>query len=383
MGQEENDEVASLSARSRPQYHYFYGSTDNGADSVATNEQEQESLIGEELVATDHEEDTPPSSEHDLQHLLITNGNSSKPWFFRAPTQHRSGSPGLYRTMVIILLAAAFSTFLVFLIPHTSEPLPAAQSVYIPFQQVDRADFGDPVEGFIEMDLFHPTLLSDSEPRSFIFPFPTGAFWTNLIVPSPDPKASYPVVVYPYAYKWSDSTLQLSYPSGLRLETKLSIRDSFAPELTMSTAETVSNRFVTKFDPLSVTLRFVATDESKWETSLVQGSPYATMKYLNATPIFTALSIFKSVQCPGDEDENFSDLLEDEEDGGRRLFGVCSIEVSFRFVGCRNLPDHFTLFNSANFLASYKGERASNDNASWGTIYVQNARGRELDNVFF
>ncbi len=115
----------------------------------------------------------------------------------------------------------------------------------------------------------------------------------------------------------------------------------------------------------------------------MQGSPYATIKYLKATSILKALSIFKSVQCPGDEDENFSDLLEDEEDGGRRLFGVCSIEVSFRFARCRNLPDHFTLFNSANFLASYEGERASKDNASWGTIYVQNARGRELDNVFF
>jgi endoglucanase Acf2 len=327
MGQNEHNEGA-LSARSRPQYHYFYGSTDNAITEGTSNEQEQESLIGEELVATDHEEDTPNSSEHDLQHLLITNGNSTKPWFFGSHSRDQSNIQyGVGRILGIILLALAASTFLIVLLPRTSEPLPEAQQVFMPFQEVNRADFGDPVEGFIEMDLFHPTLLSDSEPHTFVFPFPTGAFWTNLIVPAADRTLSFPIAVYPYAYKWSDSFLQLSYPAAHRFTDEESIRDTFAPELTIGTIEDISNRYVTKFDPLSVTLRFVATAECKWETALVQGSPYATMKYLNATPVFRALSIFKSVQCPGDDDENFSDLL-DEDDGRRRLFGVCSIGVS-------------------------------------------------------
>jgi hypothetical protein len=332
MGQNENHEGESLSARSRPQYHYFYGGTDNAADSVTEgHEQEQESLIGEELVPTDHEEDTTTLtySEHDFQHLLITNGDSSKPWLFGPRPHNRANSHGLCRTLLLILLAAAISTFFaIILLPSTSVSIPAAQTFLIPFEQVDRADYGDPVDGFINMDLFHPTLLSDSEPRSFNFPFPTGAFWTNLIVPSPESGISYPIVVYPYAYKWTDSSLQLSYPSGHRVADKHSIVDTFAPELTISTVEDISNRYVTKFDPLSVTLRFVATVDSKWETALVQGSPYATIKYLNATPVFKPLSTFKSVQCPGDDDENFSDLLDDSDSRERRLFGVCSISVS-------------------------------------------------------
>ena len=89
-----------------------------------------------------------------------------------------------------------------------------------------------------------------------------------------------------------------------------------------------SNRYVTKFDPLSVTLRFVSSDDSKSESVLVQGSPYVTMKYLKVTPVLAPLSTFKAVKCPGDDDENFSDLLDDEEDGNRRLFGVCSVAVS-------------------------------------------------------
>ena len=335
MSSNEYQDRDSLSSRSRPQYHYFYGSTDDVADSIAEgNEQEQDSLIGEELLPTDHEEDTPTHIEHDFQHLLITNGDSSKAWFggSRPQPQQENNSHGLGRAFLLVLITAFVSTlFASLLLPHTSQSVPSSQAFYIPFPEVNRADYGDPVEGFIDMDLFHPTLVSDSEARSFVFPFPTGAFWTNLVVPSPNEEESYPIVVYPYAYKWSDSTLKISYPSGHRVMSKQSIVDTFKPDLSISTIENIANRFVTKFDPLSVTLRFVATVSSKWETALVQGSPYATMQYLNATPAFEAPSMFKSVLCPGD-DESFSDLLEDEDiearGENRRLFGVCSLSVS-------------------------------------------------------
>jgi endoglucanase Acf2 len=324
MGKNQAEDI-SLSARARPQYHYFYGSTDTRAD--ANQEQEQESLIGEELVSTDHEGETPTNSDHDLQHLVITNGNHTKKGGFFVRPSDRSSSNGVARMIVIIALVGAMSLLLVvFLFPHTSDSLPLAAAFSVPFPAVNRADYGDPVERFIDLDLFHPSLLSESEPRTFNFPFPTGAFWTNFIVPSPDKDYSYPVAVYPYAYKWSDETLQLSYPASHRFTDKQSIRDTVAPDLTFSSKEVIQARYVTKFDPLSVSLRFVSTSESQWESILVQGSPYATLKYMNATPVIRALSIFKSVQCPGDDDENFSDLIDG--DGRRQLFGVCSVDVS-------------------------------------------------------
>ncbi len=323
------------STRPRPQYNYFYGSASDGADAltVATNDtQEQESLIGEILVSTDNEEETNNGYEHDMRHLMIVNGSGSKSWL--PGSKLASSSTGLGRVLLILLLAASVCTFFIFLIPHSSHPIVEAQNIEIPFQKVNRVDYGDPVDGFVDMNLFHPTLISNDENRTFNFPFPTGAFWTNLVVPCSDPVYSYPIVVYPYAYKWSKSTLQLSYPASHRLEDKNHnwIADPFAPDLTLSTAETLISRFVTRFDPLSVTLRFVATAESKWETTLVQGSPYTTIKYLNATPIFKALSTFKSVQCPGDGMEDFHDFFDDEDDDvddgeRRRLFGVCSLEV--------------------------------------------------------
>ena len=327
MGKSDLKEEVSLSSRPRAQYHYLYGSTGNGTEAESIPEQEQESLIGEELVSTDHEGDTPNSSQRDLQHLVITTETRNKGWW--GHNRDRDGSSGLGRMILIIGLALAMSTFLVILFPHTSQPLPSAQNMYIPFPSVDRMDFGDPVKAFVKIDLFHPTLLSSSEPRTFVFPFPTGAFWTNLVVHSPDGDISYPIMVYPYAYKWSDSFLQVSYPSSHRFTDSHSIRDTFAPELTFSSKEAILERHVIKFDPLSVTLRFSAAGESRWEIPLVQGSPYTTLKYFNATPTIRALSIFKSVLCPGDDDENFSDLIDDTGTRrGRKLFGVCSIDVS-------------------------------------------------------
>jgi endoglucanase Acf2 len=330
MGQHQAQDDVALNARARPQYHYFYGSTGTGTENGAEvadggTEEEQGSLIGEGLVMTDNEDETPRNSEHELPHSVITEG-----WWRKSEGRPTSGGAG--RTFVIIALALAMSTFLVVLFPHTSQPLPPAQAVFVPFPAVERADYGDPVEGFIDMDLFHPNLLSDddSDSRTFVFPFPTGAFWTNLVVPPPDGEMSYPVAVYPYAYKWSETVLQISYPASHRFTDKHSIRDTFAPDLTFSTREAVQGRAVTRFDPLSVTLRFSTGSDKKWESSLVQGSPYITVKYVKTTPVLRALSIFKSVQCPGDDDENLSDLNNDDEDYDerRRLFGVCSMDVS-------------------------------------------------------
>jgi hypothetical protein len=326
MGQHQAQEDVALTARARPQYHYFYGSTENGVEATdGGTEEEQGSLIGEGLVLTDNDDETTRTiSELDLPHLVITKG-----WWRKSEGQPTSA--GVRRTSVIIALALAMSTFLVVLFPHTSQPLPPAQTVFIPFPSVERADYGDPVEGFIDLDLFHPNLLSDdSDIRTFVFPFPTGAFWTNLVVPPPEGEISYPVAVYPYAYKWSESEMQVSYPASHRFTDRHSIRDAFAPELTFSTREAVQGRAVTRFDPLSVTLRFSTGSDKKWESTLVQGSPYITIKYVKSTPILKAISIFKSVQCPGDDDENFSDLNTDDEidDERRRLFGVCSMDVS-------------------------------------------------------
>lgn len=341
---------SSAPSPSRPQYHYFYGSTANSvADSLSltvnTNDtSEQDSLLGEILVPTDNEDDGTLGSEQDLQHLLASNGQTrSVDWFSSGRSQEpkQNGAlAGLGTACILLLLAAPIVAFLMILLPNDrdniiSHLIPIDSIAPVPFQRVHRADYGDPVEGFLEMDLFHPSLLAKaSDPQTFVFPFPTGAFWTNLVVPSSDPIFSYPIVVYPYAYKWSKTSLAFSYPAAHRIEdpeAHRQISDAFVPELKFSVTEQIGQRFITKYDPLSVTLRYISTNDCKWETSLVQGSPYTTITYQNATPLFQALSTFKSLQCPGDEAEDFHDFEDDESDqdpASRKLYGVCEPDVS-------------------------------------------------------
>ena len=78
----------------RPQYHFFYGSTDTDKDSSTADlnnsntgdnhshrsssiANEQESLFGESLVPTDNEEEAPNSSDFDFQQVLISNGDNN------------------------------------------------------------------------------------------------------------------------------------------------------------------------------------------------------------------------------------------------------------------------------------------------------------------
>mmetsp|Transcript_8762 Transcript_8762/g.20974 ORF Transcript_8762/g.20974 Transcript_8762/m.20974 type:complete len:963 (-) Transcript_8762:53-2941(-) len=320
------NERAALTDNSRPQYYYVYGSVE-GDDHEEPEDHDPEledSLFGEQLVTTDHEDEVPSRDERDVPHVVITNGKNPRKRKIARCCPYRIG------LVPISLLIVTGVILILIVLPKEREPMRAYG--FVPYTHVDRMDYGDAVEDIISMDLFHPTLISETKPRAFKFPFPTGAFWTNLIMPTEDDGLSLPIVVYPYAYKWADYGLQLSYPAAHRTVNSTGIHDAFKPDITIAMKEESRNRYVTKFDPLSVTLRFVSTTESKWETSLVQGTPYSTIKVLSSTPVFTSLTTFKSIQCPGPDKEMFNDFTDsDADDEGsrrRRLFGVCSIDES-------------------------------------------------------
>lgn len=210
----------------------------------------------------------------------------------------------------------------------------------VPFAKVTRESFGDPVSNILDVDLFHPSLLyrenakkalqqeSSTEPF-FKFAFPTGAFWTNLVllpvsnkqqsqqqsgsrklISSTNPKNSrsenqysYPIVAYPYSYQWSSAgKLQASYSAARRTTKPDSIQDAFAPDISFGSAEDITARHVINFDSLSVSLRFYSEETTSssgyWESYIVQGSPYITARYYGLTPELTALSDFKDITCP-------------------------------------------------------------------------------------
>lgn len=344
-------ETAGLN-RPRQQYHFLYGSLDDRVRTTgaASPTGDQDSLVGESLVPTDNEQDvTPTTSEQDFQQLIMTNGNGvsiitngsshrKKSWLYRLRNNSfRERHPMLYGLCLTAAVFVFFFVVAVVIFPNSRlarvATTPRSElSFLMPFETVDRSDYEEPVTDIIRVELFDPSLIykGPDPSRTFIFPFPTGAFWTNFVLePTKDRGLSYPVAVYPYAYKWSDTLLQVSYPARHREEDPKAIHDYFFPDLTFESAESISRRYLTYFDALSVTLKFATTSNSYWETYLVQGSPYVTIKYDNASPVVRAFSIFDNVFCPR-EDVKFSEVLGGGKGGGgrRRLsFGICESEA--------------------------------------------------------
>ena len=194
----------------------------------------------------------------------------------------------------------------------------------VPYTQIGRESFSDPVSNIMDVSLFHPSLLYDqhvspsdgntrrrlaSSPKRFLkVPFPTGSFWTNLVL-LPQKKQetksnqfSYPIVAYPYAYQWSKlGKLQASYSATRRVVKDKGIQDAFAPDISFGSIQEIHTRHIVRFDSLSVTLRFYAgtsSTDGNWETYIVQGSPYITAKYIGLAPELSALSDFVDIECP-------------------------------------------------------------------------------------
>ena len=336
----------------KPQYYYFYGSTDydeqaNGNGAVVPGT-DQDSLVGESLIPTDNEqeEDLAVNGSIDVPHVLLLKGDEVQPLMNKASNGHRHSHPYLFGQFsftpfkrnatayislwvggismllfVISVVILQFSKSGSFLVSHSS---PAAYTM--PFPSVNRADVGDPVSGFLQKNLFHSKFhYKGRDPsREFTFPFPTGAFWVNLVLPvTADHGLSYPTAVYPYAYTWSDDVLQVSYPAGHRQEDAKSVHDYAIPDLTFACREGTMSRRIEHFDALSVTLKYGTMSGGSWETYLVQGSPYITVKYSNSMPAIRAFPGLADVFCPQDED---GDIVFD---GGRPLLSaVCSSKRS-------------------------------------------------------
>jgi len=184
----------------------------------------------------------------------------------------------------------------------------------LPYPAISRDSInakGSPNRMF-DMDLFVPDM------KKTLLPFPTGAFWTNFVLkrdPSQNSnnnqdwagQLSDPVIVYPYAFKWNQGIIAISYPSFRRIVQPYVIQDVFWPDISFSVSEGVVSRKILSYDHLSVTLRMnaprIATENeavSFFDMYMVQGSPYITGKFTRSSPKLDALSVWDKVGCVSD-----------------------------------------------------------------------------------
>jgi endo-1,3(4)-beta-glucanase len=114
-------------------------------------------------------------------------------------------------------------------------------------------------------------------------PYPTGAFWTNLVVESGDGA----VAVLPYGVKCVQQGVQISYGPTRRSVTNKWIRDVFDIDLQVSTVQPYSNRGVSTYDEISVTMSYDVAGGS-FKAFLVKGSPFLTILFQGSTPLISS-----------------------------------------------------------------------------------------------
>ena len=115
-------------------------------------------------------------------------------------------------------------------------------------------------------------------------PYPTGAFWTNMVVKSGDGA----IGVYPYGVKTVDAGIQVSYGASRRAVSPTAITDPFMADLQISSTQAFISRAVESYDNTSVTICYRTAVNGKLRTYLVKGSPFITVAYENATPIISS-----------------------------------------------------------------------------------------------
>jgi len=116
-------------------------------------------------------------------------------------------------------------------------------------------------------------------------PYPTGAFWTNLVVGTGDGA----IGLYPYGIKTLDVGIQVSYGASRRIVSKTAISDNFVADLQIAAAHAnAGSRAVEKHDKFSVTMGYKTVTNGKYRVHLVKSSPFVTVVYENAAPSITS-----------------------------------------------------------------------------------------------
>ena len=135
------------------------------------------------------------------------------------------------------------------------------------------------------------------EPPSILWgtvqkPYPTGAFWTNLVVGD----GLLPIQLHPYGVAVKPEGVQVSYGAAHRMVSQAAIVDVFIPDLQLSSLEPYASRHVERFDNISVTMVYRLKGNSVMRTPLVKGSPFVTVLYENATPVISSVMHFTALE---------------------------------------------------------------------------------------
>lgn len=193
-------------------------------------------------------------------------------------TRKRLGLAGLVASLALLLLTA-----LGMLSSARLARLRAVLSRTSPFKTVTHPETPSPLWGAVTK------------------PYPTGAFWTNLVVK----QGEGPVALHPYGVKCLETGVHVSYGASRRSVTQVAIIDTFASDWQISSLEPYAGRGVERYDNGSVTMGYTTaapapgsvlppasappvSTSGHYRAHLVKGSPFLTVAFDGATPVLSS-----------------------------------------------------------------------------------------------
>lgn len=118
-------------------------------------------------------------------------------------------------------------------------------------------------------------------------PFPTGAWWTNLVLEQGEAA----VVAMPYVFRMLGEKAHVSFP--FRVVTPTVVQSGFIAQIVLSSAAGGADdpvapptaHQVVAFDSFGVNVRFQRHGAAEFTLLLMRGSPYVTMEFTGSRPV--------------------------------------------------------------------------------------------------
>mmetsp|Transcript_30230 Transcript_30230/g.38818 ORF Transcript_30230/g.38818 Transcript_30230/m.38818 type:complete len:812 (+) Transcript_30230:88-2523(+) len=143
-------------------------------------------------------------------------------------------------------------------------------------------------------DIFPSSYLGELKP-----PFPTHAFWFNLVIQD----GIGPAVLIPYSVKCLTSGVFYSYPSSRRTVTVTTESDYFENDIGFTAVEGYMARYITDYNEFAFTMNYDLANGGSYKTIGARGSPYGTVVYKDATPVilceYSNVTMINGEDAPG------------------------------------------------------------------------------------
>ncbi len=124
------------------------------------------------------------------------------------------------------------------------------------------------------------------------FPYPTNAWWENIIL------GKNRIAPEPYQIQVVDNGFLCCYPVQVFAQDSQGmqhITTQFLQNFTLEFAEKMGSWAVTKYDDLTVTLKWTAANGQSATSVIAQGCPYLSMAYTGTTPLLTTQHAITSI----------------------------------------------------------------------------------------